>query len=47
MNDLEDLAIPRAAFKDIVKMMDYGEGLKKNTRDTLRQLEQNYNDSSS
>ncbi|MCS5349068.1 NADH-dependent flavin oxidoreductase [Staphylococcus aureus] len=47
MEDLESLAIPRAAFKDIVKMMDYGEGLKKNTRDTLRQLEQNYNDSSS
>ncbi|MEZ1988452.1 hypothetical protein QUD30_14925, partial [Staphylococcus aureus] len=35
------------AFKDIVKMMDYGEGLKKHTRDALRQLEQNYHDSSS
>ncbi|MGU3126798.1 hypothetical protein ACVXZZ_08265 [Staphylococcus aureus] len=31
MADLEDLAIPHAAFKDIVKMMDYGEGLKKHT----------------
>ncbi|MCP8630912.1 hypothetical protein NMF39_20435 [Acinetobacter baumannii] len=47
MADLEDLAIPHAAFKDIVKMMDYGEGLKKHTRDALRQLEQNYHDSSS
>ncbi len=47
MEDLENLAIPRAAFKDIVKMMDYGEGLKKHTRDALRQLEQNYHDSSS
>ncbi len=27
-------------------MMDYGEGLKKHTRDALRQLEQNYHDSS-
>lgn len=47
MADLENLAIPRAAFKDIVKMMDYGEGLKKHTRDALRQLEQNYHDTSS
>lgn len=47
MEDLENLAIPRAAFKDIVKMMDYGEGLKKHTRDALRQLEQNYHDTSS
>ena len=47
MEDLENLAIPRAAFKDIVKMMDYGEGLKKHTRDALRQLEQNYHDTPS
>ncbi len=47
MADLENLSIPRAACKDIVKMMDYGEGLKKHTRDALRQLEQNYHDTSS
>ena len=27
------------AFKDIVQMMDYGEGLQKKTRDELRKLE--------
>lgn len=36
--DLDDLKIPRAAFKDIVRMMDYGEGLPKETRDELRRL---------
>lgn len=43
-DDLEELAIPHAAFKDIVKMMDYGEGLALKTRDELRKLEQNYDD---
>ena len=45
--NIKSLADDHAAFKDIVKMMDYGEGLKKHTRDALRQLEQNYHDSSS
>ena len=26
---IDDLKIPKSAFKDIVKMMDYGEGLPK------------------
>ena len=42
LDDIDELAIPYAAFKDIVKMMDYGEGLKKETRDELRKLETNY-----
>ena len=42
LEDIDELAIPYAAFKDIVKMMDYGEGLKKETRDELRKLETNY-----
>lgn len=42
IDELEDLAIPRAAFKDIVQMMDYGEGLEKHTRDELRKLQDNY-----
>ena len=32
-----------SAFKDIVQMMDYGEGLQKKTRDELRKLE-NYDE---
>ena len=40
------LAIPQAAFKDIVRMMDYGKGLEQHTRDELRQLENNYTSSS-
>lgn len=40
--ELDELAIPHAAFKDIVQMMDYGEGLQKKTRDELRKLEKNY-----
>ena len=31
-DELDELAIPHAAFKDIVQMMDYGEGLEENTR---------------
>ena len=42
--EFDALAIPHAAFKDIVKMMGYGEGLKKQTRDELRKLEQNYDE---
>lgn len=38
IDELDDLKIPRAAFKDIVRMMDYGEGLPKDTRDELREL---------
>ena len=38
IDELDDLKIPRAAFKDIVRMMDYGEGLPKETRDELRAL---------
>ena len=38
-DELDELAIPHAAFKDIVQMMDYGEGLQKKTRDELRKLE--------
>lgn len=38
IDELNDLKIPQAAFKDIVRMMDYGEGLPKDTRDELRRL---------
>lgn len=41
-DQLEDLAIPEAAFKDIVYMMDLGQSLPENTRDEMRKLEQNY-----
>ncbi|WP_233570021.1 oxidoreductase [Aerococcus agrisoli] len=40
--DIDDLAIPHAAFKDIVRMMDYGKGLPQESRDKLRELEKNY-----
>ena len=43
-DELEELAIPHAACKDIVQMMDYGEGLQKKTRDELRKLEKNYDE---
>lgn len=42
VEDIDRLAIPEAAFKDIVLMMDYGESLPKETRDELRKLEKNY-----
>ena len=42
-DELDELAIP-SAFKDIVQMMDYGEGLQKKTRDELRKLEKNYDE---
>lgn len=38
IDEIDDLKIPKSAFKDIVKMMDYGEGLPKETRDELRRL---------
>lgn len=37
-----DLAIPEAAFKDIVYMMDLGSALSKKTRDEMRTLSSNY-----
>ncbi|TLF25402.1 MAG: NADH-dependent flavin oxidoreductase [Spiroplasma sp. WSS] len=40
--DIEKLAIPKAAFKEMVKLMDYGESLPKDTRDELKKLENNY-----
>ena len=40
--DLADLAIPQAAFKDIVRMMDIGQALPQDTRDQFRKLEENY-----
>lgn len=40
--DIKKLAIPKAAFKEMVKLMDYGESLPKDTRDKLRKLENNY-----
>ncbi len=39
---LEALAIPKAAFKDIVPLMDFGESLEKEARDFFRGLEANY-----
>ena len=39
---LETLAIPKAAFKDIVPLMDFGESLEKEARDFFRGLEANY-----
>ena len=38
----EELAIPQAAFKDIVPLMDFGESLHKDARDFFRSLEVNY-----
>ena len=40
--DIDDLAIPKAAFKYIVRMMDYGKGLPQEARDKLREHEDNY-----
>lgn len=40
--DLGSLAIPRASFKDIVPLMDYGESLPKDSRDVFRSLAVNY-----
>jgi len=40
--DIDDLAIPKAAFKDIVRMMDFGKGLPQEARDKLREHEKNY-----
>lgn len=42
MEDLESLAIPKASFKDIVPLMDYGESLPKESRTLFRSLAQYY-----
>ncbi|MDU3949562.1 MAG: NADH-dependent flavin oxidoreductase, partial [Staphylococcus epidermidis] len=42
VEDIDRLAIPKAAFKDIVLMMDYGKSLPQHTRDEFRKLEDNY-----
>ena len=42
VEDIERLAIPKAAFKDIVPLMDFGESLHKDARDFFRSLEVNY-----
>ena len=42
IEDIDRLAIPKAAFKDIVLMMDYGRSLPQHTRDEFRKLEENY-----
>ncbi|WP_067142500.1 NADH-dependent flavin oxidoreductase [Oceanivirga salmonicida] len=41
-SDLESLAIPKASFKDIVPLMDYGESIPKETRELFRKLSINY-----
>ncbi|WP_156011080.1 NADH-dependent flavin oxidoreductase [Streptococcus ruminantium] len=40
--DLSQLAIPHASFKDIVPLMDYGESLPKESRELFRSLEKHY-----
>lgn len=42
VSDLEGLAIPKASFKDIVPLMDYGESLPKEAREVFRELRSNY-----
>ncbi|MGT2866233.1 NADH-dependent flavin oxidoreductase [Streptococcus fryi] len=42
LQDLEELAIPEASFKDIVPLMDYGESLPAESRQLFRDLEVNY-----
>ncbi|MGT2934753.1 NADH-dependent flavin oxidoreductase [Streptococcus castoreus] len=42
LEDLDSLAIPHAAFKDIVPLMDYGESLPQESRALFRGLSQNY-----
>ncbi|MGT2743872.1 NADH-dependent flavin oxidoreductase [Streptococcus phocae subsp. phocae] len=42
LEDLESLAIPKASFKDIVPLMDYGESLPSESRQLFRQLKDNY-----
>lgn len=43
-DDLDSLAIPQAAFKDIVPLMDYGESLPDQSRQIFRGLAVNYED---
>ena len=45
--DLQGLAIPQAAFKDIVPLMDYGESLPASSRAVFRELEAHYEEESS
>lgn len=40
--NLDQLAIPQASFKDIVPLMDYGESLPQESRQLFRNLEKNY-----
>lgn len=42
LEDLKSLAIPKASFKDIVPLMDYGESLPSESRQLFRQLKDNY-----
>ncbi len=42
--ELEDLAIPKAAFKDIAYLMDVGQSLPQITRETLKTLQDNYSE---
>ncbi|KGR73174.1 NADH-dependent flavin oxidoreductase [Streptococcus phocae subsp. salmonis] len=42
LEDLGSLAIPKASFKDIVPLMDYGESLPSESRQLFRQLKDNY-----
>ncbi|WP_025729177.1 NADH-dependent flavin oxidoreductase [Atopobacter phocae] len=46
LEDLEQLAIPSASFKDIVPLMDYGESLPQEARTLFRSLESNYKERS-
>lgn len=41
-DELEDLAIPQAAFKDIAYLMDVGQSLPQETRQRLKKLQGNY-----
>lgn len=41
-NELVNLAIPQAAFKDIVGMIDLGKVIPEESRDKFRELEKNY-----
>lgn len=42
LDQLAQLAIPKAAFKDLIHLMDLGQSLPKDTTQALKQLEQNY-----
>lgn len=42
LDNIDELAIPQAAFKDLIKLMDLGQSLSKDTTSTLKELEKNY-----